>query len=124
MLGIAVTFIPSHCVSRVPRECRDPSRLACVHRGPVFRDPPTHTLGLGTGLGTANKFHFIPNNIGCSQGEAYAATMAFVGLYTNISSGSPRVVASGLTLLLLLFILSHTSHLVKHTCAVSYRRAA
>ena len=38
MLGIAVTFIPSHCVSRVPRECRDPSRLACVHRGPVFRE--------------------------------------------------------------------------------------
>ena len=66
MLGIAVTFIPSHCVSRVPRECRDPSRLACVHRGPVFRDPPTHTLGLGT----ANKFHFIPNNNGRSQGEA------------------------------------------------------
>ena len=65
MLGIAVTFI----VCLVPRECRVSVaiRQACLRVScPVFRDPPTHTLGLGT----ANKFHFIPNNNGRSQGEA------------------------------------------------------
>ena len=61
MLGIAVTFIVC-LVVRVSAAIRQ----ACLRVSwSCFRDPPTHTLGLG------NKFQFIPNNNGRSQGEAW-----------------------------------------------------
>ena len=71
MLGIAVTFIVC-LVVRVSAAIRQ----ACLRVSwSCFRDPPTHTLGLGT----ANKFHLIPNNNGRSQGEARIPTPAGLG---------------------------------------------